>query len=395
MGQHRSPYSTLKHLDAELIRRFLSTHGEFRIPKDWAKLTPAKRADHARKFIVACDEPVRSRIEADLAVLGLFDHGDGTAWLIAAAQHFKQIEIERRLPALLGHFNRALMVSLEHEDAFSLAAAIAHAEAVRGSRSWFERGKVPCGVALDIQRVKEPIGQSLSAYYQEKQDRGRFHHVDIHQVGAERVYFFIQLSNHSESQEEFNERGGFSTPVRTRPFEALFVYDSKNGVLATHAAGGMNVINELQAIFGTVVLGCELEPVKKSDGIYTLDPILTRGFEFATEINDGIERVELKSLRCRVRNSKRRLTFEGDSERGPLDTLRMIDEYLNRERIRREHLFPLSAEVTIHFTKPYYRDRKSLVVRIGYRNFSTVNDAPDSLVALLATLFKRWKLHVE
>lgn len=288
--------------------------------------------------------------------------------------------------------DRALWTHLNHPRIWNTAVRFAEADGLSTGRFWIKRADVPKATPKTDDAGRGALATSMSAFYREQ---GRGHNCTVdHFIRAQtQDYFFVYLSDYADTYVNFDESGKFQRNTERRAFEVVFAYDRENGVLEMFARGGKKVIEPLQHIFCSVVLGCPLKPDTSGKAPYALDGLLNRSFGFDTDPEDEIESVTVRGLRLSVIGRKRgRITLEADPQKGPTSIYDMLDEDLNKERL------PLSVlqvtKVTLHMSRKAPGRGGSFTFSVALPNTCDLKSKREELRLLGEKYLKRWKIDV-
>jgi hypothetical protein len=269
----------------------------------WLTLTEAQRnamdAEFRGIFEMSCEKGFRAIIdEAEFQM----DEDDFTAWV-------------EKLSAIPGHFERAMLVFLDHNACWKGATRFYHADTL--SSYWRKRKNIPHKKAeTDDASIQELAGR-IRTYFHHTEGRGNNCVVEPFRRG-ELEYFFAYPEDYSQQSSEW-VNGEFAHRPHNPAFEVIFVYSEKEGSLDLHFRGSFKAIEPLQSMFATAILKLdELPPDPKDARIYDLAPLLQKSFDFVPAVGSGIEKVVVKKLRLSSRVKKGdKITLEADTTANP------------------------------------------------------------------------------
>lgn len=269
----------------------------------WLTLTEAQRnamdAEFRGIFDMSCEKGFRAIIdEAEFQM----DEDEFTAWV-------------EKLSAIPGHFERAMLVYLDHNACWKGATRFYHADTL--SSYWRKRKNLPHKKAeTDDASIQELAGR-IRTYFHHTEGRGNNCVVEPFRRG-ELEYFFAYPEDYSQQSSEW-VNGEFAHRPHNPAFEVIFVYSEKEGSLDLHFRGSFKAIEPLQSMFATAILKLdELPPDPKDARIYDLAPLLQKSFDFVPAVGSGIEKVVVKKLRLSSRIKKGdRITLEADTTANP------------------------------------------------------------------------------
>lgn len=269
----------------------------------WLTLTEAQRnamdAEFRGIFEMSCEKGFRAIIdEAEFQM----DEDEFTAWV-------------EKLSAIPGHFERAMLVYLDHNACWKGATRFYHADTL--SSYWRKRKNLPHKKAeTDDASIHELAGR-IRTYFHHTEGRGNNCVVEPFRRG-ELEYFFAYPEDYSQQSSEW-VNGEFAHRPHNPAFEVIFVYSEKEGSLDLHFRGSFKAIEPLQSMFATAILKLdELPPDPKDARIYDLAPLLQKSFDFVPAVGSGIEKVVVKKLRLSSRVKKGdKITLEADTTANP------------------------------------------------------------------------------
>jgi len=269
----------------------------------WLTLTEAQRnamdAEFRGIFEMSCEKGFRAIIdEAEFQM----EEDEFTAWV-------------EKLSAIPGHFERAMLVYLDHNACWKGATRFYHADTL--SSYWRKRKNLPHKKAeTDDASIQELAGR-IRTYFHHTEGRGNNCVVEPFRRG-ELEYFFAYPEDYSQQSSEW-VNGEFAHRPHNPAFEVIFVYSEKEGSLDLHFRGSFKAIEPLQSMFATAILKLdELPPDPKDARIYDLAPLLQKSFDFVPAVGSGIEKVVVKKLRLSSRVKKGdKITLEADTTANP------------------------------------------------------------------------------
>lgn len=317
----------------------------------WLTLSEAQRnamdAEFRGIFEMSCEKGFRAIIdEAEFQL----DEDDFTAWV-------------EKLSALPSHFERAMLVFLDHNACWKGATRFYHADTLS---YWRKRKNLPHKMAaVDDASIQELAGR-IRTYFHHTEGRGNNCVVEPFRRG-ELEYFFAYPEDYSQQSSEW-VNGEFAHRPHNPAFEVIFVYSEKEGSLDLHFRGSFKAIEPLQSMFATAILKLdELPPDPKDERIYDLAPLLQKSFEFVPAVGSGIEKVVVKKLRLSSRVKKGdKITLEADTATNPdavYTLLEQISETLPKNMYNITQV-ELAATVVVDAGKP----AKIVTIRITHPN---------------------------
>lgn len=234
---------------------------------------------------------------------------DELQWQMQAQPDAAQATVDQ-LAALANHFERAMVVFLEHKACWRGATRFHHADTLT---SWRKRKGLPKkDAAVDEASIRQ-LSDLIGAYFQRTEGRGRHCVVEPYRRG-ERDYFFAYPEDHSQRAAEWVD-GDFAPRPHNPAFEVVFVYSKVDGRLDISFKGTAKTVEALQGLFAQAILKLdELPPDPKDTRVYDLTPLAQASFEFSYAPASGIERVEVKKIRLSsIAKKGERITLEADT----------------------------------------------------------------------------------
>lgn len=189
----------------------------------------------------------------------------------------------------------------------------------------------------------------------------------------------------------FTDRGVLVRRARRPAYEAAVTYEAETGVIEVVAEDRETrrnlVVHLARDLLGMVFKG-ERVPFRR----YDLSPLLAP-CRFDTDPEDGIEGVDLRSLRLMPQGSPRkRITVECVNEPGAT-VWSTVDEQLGRGRLDAGDHVVTQAKLVIRFAaRPGERRGRTLPLTITLPHGCTLKDRTDREQLIGAKYLRRWKL---
>lgn len=299
----------------------------------------------------------RSEMEADFREVHAMSSEKGAAaiydelvWQMQAQPDAAQGTVDK-LSALANHFERAMVVFLDHTTCWRGATRFNHADSLT---SWRKRKGLPRkNAAVDEASIKE-LSNLVGDYFRRTDGRGKHCVVEPYRRG-ELDYFFAYPEDHSQRAVEWVE-GTFAPRPHNPAFEIVFVYCKADGALDISIKGAKKAVEAMQSVFAQAILKLEELPPDPADPrVYDLAPLAQKAFEFSYPAASGIERVELKKIRLSsVAKTGDRITLEADTAKDP-DALHILLSAVQKAlpmNLYRVTQVELSAQVRVSPDKP-------------------------------------------
>jgi len=309
MARHYSPRNFLRHAPNQLLAEYFDGRG-----RSIAETVAALEETDIEVLYQEWDElPAEDRtaIDADFQLIDELADEQGIQAILEEGRGYHEEDLEPAFGELADFYDKAFWTFLNRPRYFEVAARFRRADEYAG-RSWHKRMEdVPQVIPRDDQDACLELAQAVGAYFQLTQGRGHSCVVDVYRRDA-RYYYFCFPEDYGRSDLEFGAEGLARTPHRP-VFETVFVY-SPSTALDTYTPGQKKVRQNLEQIFGRIILGVELPSPGKDERVYQLNALKNRQFDFVYDPASGITDVRIRKLRLTVLGDEfRRITLEVDS----------------------------------------------------------------------------------
>ena len=301
MTRHYSPRSFFRQVPIDLLARYSKSRGLARKLDfaAWLELPEERQRELEAEFRQIFDMSSEKGTWAilDEARRQWRDDPDGLTAFIKA------------LSSQPGHSHRALATCLDHRECWTGATRVDHADLLP---QWCKRkhlGHRPA--ATDAASLKQ-LADLIRSYFQRNEARGGHCLVESARRGK-LDFFFAYPEDYSRQEMEWVD-GELGLRQHHPAFEVVFVYCRKEGWLDLNFPGPYRALEPLQEMFATAILKLDRLPDKGDGGVYDLDPLCRRDFEFICGRESGIEAVAVRQMRLslRVRRGDR-ITIEADN----------------------------------------------------------------------------------
>ena len=307
MAHHYSPRDFLRQAPNQLLAEYFERR---KLPM--AALLSEEETQIAAVWEAweALDPETRTAIDAEFQVIDEMADDYGVQAALEEGRNFHGEDLEPTFAAMPGFYDKALWAFLNRPRIFQVASQFRRADELPG-RYWHKRvEKVPQTDPRDDEKASLELAQAVGAYFQLAEGRGRSCEVEVYRRDS-RFYYFCFSEDYGRTQMEF-EAGKLARRAHRPAFEVVFVY-SPASALDTHFPGQKKVRQELELIFGRVILGAELPALGKDDRVYNLNALKNRRFDFVFPAGTGLTDIQVKELRLTVLGDQfRRITLEAD-----------------------------------------------------------------------------------
>lgn len=177
--------------------------------------------------------------------------------LIDEAQQ-RGIDIANELETMKSRYDKAFYIYLNHRDLWERTTLFAQVD-VLGSRHWTRCPNLPKLAPRTDEVACSEMGRQISAFFWQKQVRGKKYLIEYQRRTGNLHYFFVYLSDYANSYEAWSEHGcELKRRDESRTINMVFAYDEHFGTLDTYNLGGVAVAQVLQKIFCDAILKYEL-----------------------------------------------------------------------------------------------------------------------------------------
>ena len=389
MARQYSLKKFLRQAPNTLLERYLI---ERQVAADvpWQQLTKTG-IDPVYRAIEAADEDVRRQIECDFVeIYAMADEGGVRTIIEEGRDPHHNLELANKLGEMESHLDCAFWTFLEHPPVFEVARRLHHADS---QTRWRKRDDLPDTEPGTDPEARNELAAAISDYYRKKEGRGHACQVD-HYRREDRLYWFAYPEDYAVGQLVYDDQHQLQLQTQRPAFEVIFVYNLSERSLDMWLRGDKYVLGDLQRIFGTVILGVDLNFEDRTGVVYDLQGLVSRNFPFPLEPSDGVEAVRVRRLRLRVAgSSNKRITLEANTSENPKAVYDLLDDVLASEMISADRLLVTSAELQLLFRPDADGKRgRSLAFTVSHPNSCSLKYEPRHEVAKM--LLKRWEIDV-
>jgi len=319
----------------------------------------------------------REETESDFRAIYELATGDGVRVIIEEGQFHKK-DLGPELDAIEGHCAKVMHTFLVHPRVFRVARQMDHADHM-GGRYRRKRNDLPKTPPDITTAARTALKQSLAAYFWQKEGRGQNCDVDVYLRANRYHYFFAYPEDYAGTFIGYDPSGKFIRKAQQPAFDVVFVYDPIDGALELFARGDKKLKEELQVLFGRIILHEEIGPEKRNSNPYDLSGLKGRDFRIKPLPEKGLKAVHVKHLRLRIKgNSRRRITIEGDIRNNPLDVYDLMEEAIDRQRLPSANVDVDHAVLEAEFA---LTDGRSVRIQFGLSEKScNLKESPEHLI---------------
>lgn len=386
MTRSYSPKAVFRHLPAPVVR-LLFDRFSLSLGIDWeSEPTP----DDIGTAWQALPEAGRLPVEKVLRDVHELACEDGITALLEECA-VRGVGLADALTGLDGLHHKALWAYLHHPEPFRLASLITHAEHLPG-RFWTKHTDLPAVVPpVPLDDRLAGFRAALAGFYTLKQGRGHRCSVDWYVRRRRECYLFAYPDDFVDTHVGHDAAGVLVRTPQRSVFEVVFVFDPAAGALELFAHGGAKLKQNLITIFCREMLGREPPPESRKRPPYELNGLLSPGFDFATDPEDGIDEVRVRKLRLSfIGDPSVRFTVEADLQQPPNHIYARLADRLGVE-VKAKSLINLTlATIRMTFAEVGGERRKPLQFDVSYPNGCTLRSKSEPDQALGLKYLARW-----
>ena len=204
--------------------------------------------------------PEKTMASADAVMRNVFNFAGNECILLRILDEAQQcdIKIGDDFEALKTRYDRAFYIYLHHRELWEQNCAFLQVDNL-SSRHWCRCPNLPRKPPMTDRFTCEKLGKQISAFFWQKQVRGKKYLIEYQRRNNGIHYYFVYLSDYSNSYEAWSEYGAeLERRNEIRVINMVFAYDEQFGTLDTYNLGGGNIALVLQKMFCDVMLGHDL-----------------------------------------------------------------------------------------------------------------------------------------
>lgn len=392
MANDYAPKQFLRQAEIALIKEYFTARGELG-ELDWDSMREAD-ADPIHEAWQQLPESSLAQIDSEFRDIFDLATAEGTRTLIEEGQ-FHQVDLAPELDARDGFLNKALWSFLRHRRIFDVAHLLDRSDHLN-RRYWRKRKNVPKKDPDLTPTAVSELERSISAYYKERQGRGRRCHVDKYFRGDRYHYFFAYPQDYADNFVGYDNDGNFQRKRQNPAFEVIFVYDPDEGSIDLFAQGGKDIKKDLLELFARTILHEDLGNEDNASRPYELNGLKKRSFAFPTEPADRITEVRVKEMRFSMIGSARnRVTFDVSPNGSTDEIYDLIARTLDEQRLPMAMVNVSSAVLQVRFdnSNGNGRSTKTVTFRISHPDSCNLKDKPEHLV--VKQYLRKWGIERE
>jgi hypothetical protein len=360
-------------MNPNLLKTFFESKG---YPLDivWGEMDEALIQSISDAFL-KLPNSVQQDIETDLQDVHTIASTEGGISILIEQAVFMGQDIAGELEQFDSRYDKVLWILLHHPNIWEKAAVLTHAENLH-KRFWFRRCHLPQKAPDTSESAMASLKRNVSTFFWQTQGRGKICHIDTFRRNSIQDYFFVYLSDHTNTDLALDPEGHFQRVRNRHAFEVVYVFNRSEGIMDVFAQGGTKIVETLQGIFARTILGFTLNNDQTVP--YQLDRLKERLFPFVTDPEDGILQVAVRMLKVSpLGNSKKIISVKLPLEGNNLDNIDDPVSVMNIEE----------ATLSMKFEK--FGRQKMLTFDIGPK-VCNLNSQPEPLRTLGEKYLRRW-----
>lgn len=245
------------------------------------------------------------------------------------------VKIAMEWTELKSRYDKAFYIYLHHRDLWERSCVFAQVDNL-SSRHWTRCSGLPICVPDDSEAAREEMGRQISAFFWQKQVRGKKYLIEYQKRTGNLHYFFIYLSDYANSYEAWSEHGcELERRDESRAINMVFAYDQRFGALDTYNLGGVAVARVLQRIFCDAVLKHELIDERVFKSAFQIDRLKFRKNMPTPVVQAGVTRARITCLDFSYagvgKQRRHRITID-EAERDD-EIYEVMEHDLNRDHV--------------------------------------------------------------
>lgn len=365
-----------------LLRQFFDRIGHGKLDIPWADLRE-RDIQPVLDSLAGLPRIKYDRIEAILHSVFDLASESGINAILEAGATSGDDAIAEQMPQDFGAYSQAMWAWLNRHDVFERASLIHQVDDLSW---WRKRTDLPHESPRNGPEAYHELEQALSALLVREQGRGKVCTVEpFHRDGTD--YFVAHPDDYVDNVTVHDDDGKLSPRSLRRTFTIVFAFRAEDGSLELFARVPAKLKPRIEEIFAQTMLGVELDDWKPD--AYELNQLKNRTFALATDPDDCV-RVHVRRFRLAVKNSRRRITVEADTDKAAHDIYDMMDEVLNKERLPLSSVNVTMATLCFEFLPIDGRKAGSMTFDVAYPYTCNLRNHRPERVEIAIKYLKRW-----
>ncbi|MHB1002027.1 MAG: hypothetical protein ACYC27_22530 [Armatimonadota bacterium] len=387
MTGNYSPKVFLRHVPLRLLREYLEKK-DIHLSEEW-DLLRAGIVDPMYNALWSQDSTLLTSIESDFRSIHSMANLTGVHEIIEEAESTRpELGLAQTIGEMNDQYEASFWTFVNHPEIFEIARILDYVN----SGSFSKLSNLPEMIELPNDMINKQFLDSLSAYYQQSEGRGSDCHIDYYQRGS-RHYWFAFLSDYPQAIHIYDDHK-LKVESQRLAFDIVFVYDEMNCTLDISAGRAKKRVPDLQKIFTRAVLGFDIELTNSKELAYQLNGLLSRDFQFPTDIEDDIDCVKVKMLKCGILGLEGRTIILNVAGKGGLHAIYdLLDGIILSNSFTKDILTIKQATIQVTF-KPEagLRRRRTRTFTVSCPNSCSLKFEPKDII--IRKYLKKWGLDV-
>ena len=379
----------LGQVSKPMLQRFLTAR-EVDLAVDWDRLPKRRYAAKLFDAWLKLEADDQRRLEPELMDVARIAQERGVSGIIQAASEIG-VDLQDELDGYESLPDRVLHVMVEHQRLWRQIQRFVELDLLVTRRFWSTYPGLPARPIDDLDAKLDLLKESVGDFYKQLDGRGRKRKVE-HRLRNDRLhYFFVYLDSYIQSELGWRDDDEIA-PQRLHPvFDVVFVFDRESGIVEMMAQGGKKVTEPLLRIFCREVLETDPPADNPEQRPYQLGGLLDPEKQFTLEPGDGIVEVYLQALQLRMTGQGgRRITLEGDLDRGPRDVHHMIEELFRGGSVALRDYRVAGAKFKVKFDPNGPISKRSLTFRVSWPHNDDFKGEPEQVREIIKRCLRRW-----
>ena len=281
--------------------------------------------------------PDRVLRRVELVMRHVFNFAGSESVMIRLMDEAQQrgINIADELDSLTSRYDKAFYIYLHHRDLWERTCVFAQVDML-GSRHWTRCPNLPKITPRTDAAARLEMGKQISAFFWQKQVRGKKYLIEYQKRTGNLHYFFVYLSDYANSYEAWSEHGcELERRDESRAINMVFAYDEHFGTLDTYNLGGVAVARVLQRIFCDTILQYELIDEQILKSAFQIDRLKYRKNQPMPMPEIGVMRVRISCFDFAYAGvgQKRRHRITIDDAPNDDEIYEVMEHDLNRDHV--------------------------------------------------------------
>jgi len=376
MTRQYSPKTFLRQSPNPVLQQYFHANN-LALDVDWKCLTP-RRIDPLFDAIEALPDEARESVERDFRLVFGMATPKGRLLFIEQGE-IRSIDLAERLSHVENHYEAAMVIFLEHREVFEVASCVNEMHLLGHWRKrWVGKGLHATTEPEQIAAFED----AMQGIYK-KQGRGRHCHVDRYERRDPlRFCYFAYPEDFPTSDIEYDDQHNFGRVTRHPAMENAFVYDPQAGVVEISATGPKKHKEALAEAFCVHILGLKTLPPENGLPRITLEPAMNPSFSFPIEPEDGVVRMEFKTIRLDYPCAEQmQLTVKIKPNGTPNAIHALMRDKLGLMRNTLRPLYPSQAKIVVEFEPANGRRGKRMTFQVTSPDSCGLGDDPHEQIA--------------